>query len=90
MVELIISLFLIIRMKYLHSVSWILTMVGAVNWGLIGLGGFMMSDWNVIHMILGSVPTLESLVYVLVGAAAVYEVVSHKKICTLCMGGGSM
>ena len=25
----------------IHMVAWILAMVGALNWGLIGLGGFM-------------------------------------------------
>ncbi len=49
--------------------------VGGLNWGLIGLGQLMGGkDWNVVHMIVGMVPTLESVVYVLVGAAAVYMV----------------
>lgn len=73
----------------LHMVSWILVIVGAVNWGLIGLGGFMGADWNVVGMILGAWPTLLWLVYILVGASGVYEIVMHKKNCKMC-GGGSM
>jgi len=75
-------------MKNLHLVSWILIMVGAVNWGLIGLGGLLGGSWNVVGMILGSWPQVEALVYVLVGASAVYEIVSHKKNCKQCGSGG--
>lgn len=55
----------------LSQVTRILVVVGGVNWGLVGLGMLMGSDWNVINMILGSVPTLEAIVYVLVGLSAI-------------------
>jgi uncharacterized membrane protein YuzA (DUF378 family) len=55
----------------LAQITRILVVVGGVNWGLIGLGMLMGSDWNVVHMILGAVPMLEAVVYVLVGLAAV-------------------
>ena len=77
--------------KMLHSVSWILILVGALNWGLVGLGmlrGGM--GWNVVNMLLGSWPMVESLVYVLVGLSAVYELFVHKKNCRLCGSGMSM
>lgn len=71
-------------MKSLHMAAWILVMVGGINWLLIGIGGFAGSDWNVVHLILGSIPALEWLVYVLVGLSAVYEIVTHKKNCMMC------
>lgn len=71
-------------------VTWILIIVGAVNWGLIGLGGFMGANWNLVSMLLGSWPMVEWLVYALVGASAVYEVVTHKKNCRLCGNSGGM
>lgn len=71
-------------MKSLHMVAWILVMVGALNWGLVGLGGFMGGNWNLVNLILGSWPMLEWLVYVLVGASAVYEVVTHRSKCKEC------
>ncbi|MEK7133582.1 MAG: DUF378 domain-containing protein [Patescibacteria group bacterium] len=77
-------------MKNLHLVSWILIIVGALNWGLMGLGGLMGGSWNVVGAILGSWPTVENLVYVLVGAAGVYEIISHKKNCRQCGSGGAM
>jgi len=68
----------------LHMVTFILLAVGGLNWLLVGLGGFLGSDWNVVHLILGSIPMLELLVYVLVGLSAVYELFMHKKLCTMC------
>lgn len=65
--------------KTLKMVTMTLVLVGALNWGLVGLGMLMgNSDWNVVHMLLGSWPMVENLVYVLVGASAVVEVVDRK------------
>lgn len=65
--------------KTIHIVSFILVIVGGLNWGLIGLFGF-----DLVNLILGSVPAIERIVYVLVGLAAVYLLVTHKKDCHVC------
>ena len=65
-------------------VGFILTMIGALNWGLIGLGNFAGFDGNIVHMLLGSIPQLEWLVYVLVGISAVFLIVMHRKDCRVC------
>ena len=75
-------------MKSLHMVAWILIIVGGLNWLLIGLGGFMGGNWNVVSMILGSWPQVEWLVYILVGLSAVYELVTHKSNCKNCGSSG--
>ncbi len=75
-------------MKSLHMVSWVLVVVGGVNWGLIGLGGFLGGDWNVVNMILGSWPAVEWAVYVLVGLSAVVMLFTHKSTCKECSVGG--
>lgn len=67
-------------------VSWILVIVGALNWGLYGLGGFMGSNWNLVNLILGSMPQIEWTVYLLVGLAGVYELIFHKSNCKWCSG----
>ena len=59
-------------------VSFILLVIGGLNWGLTALG------WNVVHMILGSLGPVETIVYVLVGLAAIYEAVTHKGNCKMC------
>ncbi|MBI3980618.1 DUF378 domain-containing protein [Candidatus Microgenomates bacterium] len=66
-------------MKYLHMVSFLLVVVGALNWGLVGLFGF-----NLVNAVVGSVPLLEQLVYVLVGASAVFHLVTHMEYCKYC------
>ena len=64
-------------MKALSWIAIILTVVGALNWGLVGLGGFMGSDLNVVNMILGSVPTVENIVYLLVGVSGLLVLWAH-------------
>lgn len=62
-------------------VTWILLVVGGLNWGLTAFG------YNLVEMLLGT-DSLAMLVYVLVGLSAVYELVTHKKNCKVCSGGG--
>ena len=57
-------------MAYVNMVSRILVIVGALNWGLVGA-----FQYNLVEMLLGSVPALLMLVYILVGIAGVYELV---------------
>lgn len=55
------------------SVCWvvsILLFVGGLNWGLVGLGGFLGSDLNIVNALLKPWPQVEWLVYLLVGLAA--------------------
>lgn len=59
-------------MKWVELVATLLVIVGALNWGLVGLGGFMGSDWNVVHIVLGFSTTVEWLVYVLVGLSGLW------------------
>ncbi len=66
----------------LSSVSWTLVLIGALNWGLVGLGSLVSgSDWNLVHMLLGQWSTVESVVYLLVGAGAVYCVATCWGAC---------
>lgn len=61
-------------MKSFKTVAVWLLIVGALNWGLVGLGMLLGGEgWNVVNMIFGAWPMLEGLVYVLVGAAGVWK-----------------
>lgn len=71
-------------MKALHMVTWILVIVGALNWGLVGL-----FDMNVVEAILGT-GTLTMVVYILVGVSALVEIFSHGKNCRRCKGDSGM
>lgn len=77
-------------MKMIHMIAFVLAMVGALNWGLVGVGGLMGGDWNVVHMILGSWPMVEGIVYVLVGLSAVVLIVKHKGECKYCASAPTM
>lgn len=65
-------------MKMLHMAAFLLTAIGAINWGLTALG------FNVVNMLLGSMTGLETIVYLLVGASGVYILVTHKADCKIC------
>ncbi|HEY4500864.1 MAG TPA: DUF378 domain-containing protein [Candidatus Paceibacterota bacterium] len=76
-------------MKGLHYIAFILVVIGGLNWGLIGLGGFMGSDWNVVHMILGFSVQVEWIVYILVGLSAILLAIGHKQDCRTCSASSS-
>jgi len=67
----------------LKVAKWLLV-VGGINWGLVGLGWLAGggADWNVVHKVLGSMPTLEGIVYLLVGVSAVLKIFHCK--CGTC------
>ena len=56
--------------KPMCLICTLLVVIGGLNWGLIGLGGFLGKDLNVVHMLLGSWPSVEWIVYLLVGLCA--------------------
>ena len=66
-------------MKALHTIAFILVVVGAINWGLVGAG-----EWNVVNMLLGKWPMVEKIVYILVGLSGLTLVFTHKKDCKSC------
>ncbi|MBI2552196.1 DUF378 domain-containing protein [Candidatus Uhrbacteria bacterium] len=70
----------------MHYVTFGLLVIGGLNWLLQGL--FM---WDVGQLFGGMDALVSRVIYVLVGLAAVWEVISHKKGCKMCgMGGGGM
>lgn len=59
-------------MRTLKPLAFALVIIGALNWGLVGIGGFMGSNWNLVNLLLGAWPAVEWVVYILVGASAVW------------------
>lgn len=68
-------------MKALHIVSFTLVLVGALNWGLVGLFNF-----DLVAALLGTMPSISKIAYVLIGISAVIVAVTHKKDCNVCSG----
>ncbi len=67
-------------MKALHSIAFILVIIGGLNWLVFALSG----GWDVGSLLGGMDSVLSKIVYVLVGLSAVYLVVTHKKSCKSC------
>ena len=73
-------------MKSLHMVTFILLIVGGLNWLLYALMG-----WDISYLWGGNMTDgLSKTIYVLVGLSAVVELVSHKKCCKMCAPAGQM
>jgi uncharacterized membrane protein YuzA (DUF378 family) len=62
-------------MKTLDVVAAILLVVGGLNWFLVGAFQF-----DLVKFILGSVPFIQRLIYVVVGFAAFYQIFQWKAI----------
>ena len=76
-------------MKALHGTAFILTVIGGLNWGLVALGTYMGGNWNIVNLLLGTWPAVETLVYLLVGLSAVSLLVTHKGDCRACGAGNA-
>lgn len=66
-------------MKALHMLAFILVLIGALNWGLIGL-----MNLNLVEILFSSMPGIVQIVYILVGASAVYLAATHMNDCKMC------
>jgi len=58
-------------MKHMNILGWvayILVLVGALNWGLVGAFNF-----NLVAFIFGATSLLSKVVYILVGLSAIYK-----------------
>jgi len=68
------------------KLAWVLVIVGAINWGLVGLGGlFFDGEINLVSIIFGAGSTASYVVYLLVGVSAVYALLGHCG-CRRCAG----
>lgn len=62
-------------MKILDAITFILVIVGGLNWGLVGFFGF-----DLVATIFGEMSALSRIVYALVGLCALYELIEFKAI----------
>lgn len=56
-------------MKVIDTIALILVIVGAINWGLIGLFNF-----NLVTMIFGNMSAISRIIYTLVGIAGLWSI----------------
>lgn len=65
--------------KKLHMVTFLLLIVGGLNWLVVGAVG-----WDIGQVFGGMDAPISRVIYLLVGVAAIYEVVTHKSACKAC------
>mgnify|MGYP001132314990 CR=1 FL=1 len=58
------------RLRVVDWIALILVIVGALNWGLVGLFAF-----NLVAAIFGEMTIASRIIYILVGIAAVYVII---------------
>lgn len=68
--------------KMLHLVAFVLMALGGLNWLLVGVAGM-----DIVMQLLGS-SNLANAVYILIGLATVYEIISHRGRCADCKQPG--
>ena len=57
-------------MRAINFITLLLVIVGGLNWGLVGL-----FDFNLVAAIFGDMSLLSRIVYILVGASAVWQLI---------------
>lgn len=58
-------------MRIVNTVTLVLLIVGGLNWGLVGLFGF-----DLVAALFGEMSPLSRIVYALVGASALWQLVN--------------
>lgn len=69
----------------MHKLTFILLVIGGLNWLAFGLFG-----WDVGQLLGGMDSITSRAVYVLVGLSAIYELVVHRSMCKQCEGSKVM
>ena len=63
-------------MKYVQYVSYALIIIGALNWGLVGLFGV-----DLVASIFGPMTAASRIIYALVGLAAIINLILEFTVC---------
>ena len=61
-------------MKGLNLISMILLIIGGINWAIVGIAGY-----NIVATIFAFAPIVTTIIYVLVGLAALYQIMPLSK-----------
>lgn len=66
-------------MKTLHSIAFILLIIGGLNWLLVGL-----FNWDIGIIFGGQGAAISRIVYILVGLSALFIMFTHRSDCKQC------
>ena len=62
-------------MKYLDCTALTITIIGALNWGLIGLFNF-----NLVSFLFGDMSWLSRIIYIIVGICGLYLLTFYMRL----------
>ena len=65
--------------KGMHMLTWILLVIGGLNWLLIGI-----LQWDIGEPFGGMDSWVSRIIYILVGLSALWELFGHKGHCKMC------
>ena len=63
-------------MKYANCLTLTLSIIGALNWGLVGLFNFNLVSW-----LFGDYSLLSRIIYILVGISGLYMLTFYGRVC---------
>jgi uncharacterized membrane protein YuzA (DUF378 family) len=63
-------------MSKLNKFSFLLTIIGALNWGFVGL-----FEFNLVEVLFGEMTFLTRIIYILVGIGGIFGLLNLKKCC---------
>ena len=66
-------------MSVFNTVTFVLVIVGALNWGLVGLARFDLVA-TLFGLSFGQVSAITRVIYTLVGVSAIYQLVTFKSL----------
>ncbi len=66
-------------MKILHYIAFIVLAIGGLNWLAVGVSG-----WDIGALFGGMTALVSRIIYIVVGLAAIFEIVFHTKSCRMC------
>lgn len=58
-------------------IAWILVIIGAINWGLIGFFNF-----NLVSFIFGDMSMISRIIYAVVGLAGLWAIYTCSRCCS--------
>lgn len=64
------------RMNFLDVIAIILVIIGALNWGLVGIFGF-----NLVTFLFGEISLVTRIIYIVVGLAGLWTIFGCCRCC---------
>lgn len=69
-------------------IAKIILLIGGLNWGLVGIGGLLGKNYNLVNLAFGSMPKVEFAIYIIVGLAAIIKCIGCGcRKCRMCKDG---